>query len=410
MGNKKIDSRLRGNDKERGVNDKERGGDDNGDKFDLITRNLEEILTEEDLKHLIESGTPMKHYIGFEISGKLHIGSGIISAMKIKDLQEAGVECNILLADWHTWINDKLGGNMEVIQKIAVGYFKEALRASMKCIGADPKKVNFILGSEFYHNNDKYWQSYIDICKNLTLKRVVKSSTIMGRAEGENQIFARLLYPPMQVDDIFSMGINIVHAGMDQRKAHVIAREVAKGLKINPLKDKGGHVIKPVALHHHLILGLLKPSKWPVEKAELRSMLSEMKMSKSKPDSAVFINDTPDEIRRKINKAFCPEGEVEFNPVLDWAKHLIFRWEEKEFIIERPEKWGGNIVVNSYEELEKKFAEKEVHPMDLKASVAEGIVELLEPARKHFSEDPAKGFLEEFTALYEKFQKDKRLR
>ena len=380
------------------------------DKFDLITRNLEEVLTEEDLKHLIESGTPMKHYIGFEISGKLHIGSGIMTARKIKDLQEAGVECNILLADWHTWINDKLGGDMEVIQKVAVGYFKEAITASLKCIDANPEKVNFILGSEFYHNNDRYWQSFVDVCKNLTLKRVAKSSTIMGRAEGENQIFARLLYPPMQVNDIYSIGVNIMHAGMDQRKAHVIAREVAKGLKINPLKDKDGHIIKPVAIHQHLIMGLSKPSQWPVEKSELQSMLSEMKMSKSKPDTAVFINDTPDEIRRKIKKAFCSEGELDFNPILDWAKHLIFRGEEKEFVIERPEKWGSNIVVNSYAELEKKFAEKEVHPMDLKAKVAEEIVDLLEPARKNFSKEPAKGYLEEFTVLYEKFQKDKGLR
>lgn len=323
---------------------------------------------------------------------------------------EAGVDCNVLLADWHTWINDKLGGDMDVIQKVAVGYFKEALKASMKCVGGDPEKINFILGSEFYHNNDKYWQSFVDISKNLTLARVVKSSTIMGRAEGENQIFARLLYPPMQVNDIYSMGINIAHAGIDQRKAHVIAREVAKGLKVNPLLDKDGNKIKPIALHHHLVLGLLKPPKWPVEKSELRGMLSEMKMSKSKPMSAVFINDSPEEIQEKIKNAFCPEGEVEYNPVLDWAKHLIFRGEEKEFVIERPEKWGGNIVVNSYKELEEKFASKEVHPMDLKAKVAQEIVDLLEPARKHFKKGSAKEFLEEFTELHDKFQKEKRLR
>lgn len=380
------------------------------DKFKLITRHLEEILTDEDLKRLIESETPLKHYIGFEISGKLHIGSGIMTALVLKDLIEAGVECNILLADWHTWINDKLGGDMEVIQKVAVGYFKEALKASMKCVGADTEKINFILGSEFYHNNDKYWQSFVDISKNLTLSRVVKSSTIMGRAEGDNQIFARLLYPPMQVNDVYSIGVNIMHAGMDQRKAHVIAREVAKGLKINPLRDKNGNNVKPVALHHHLILGLSKPPKWPVDQSELRSMLSEMKMSKSKPMSAVFINDTPEEIKEKITRAFCPEGEVEYNPVLDWAKYLIFRGEKKEFIIERPEKWGGNILVNSYEELEERFLSKEVHPMDLKAKVAQEIIELLKPAREHFSTGSAKAALEEFSALHDKFQKEKRLR
>lgn len=374
-----------------------------------ILGHVEEVLTETDLQELISSGVKLKHYIGFEISGKLHIGSGIMAALVIKDLQEAGIECNILLADWHTWINDKLGGDMTVIQKVAVGYFKEAIIASMKCVGADPNKINFILGSEFYHHNDEYWQSLVDISKNLTLARVSKSSTIMGRSEGENQIFARLIYPPMQVNDIFSMGINIAHAGMDQRKAHVIAREVATGLTVNPLLDKNGKKIKPVALHHHLVAGLLKPPKWPIPKDELREVLSEMKMSKSKPNSAVFITDTETEIREKITEAFCPEGEIEYNPILDWAKHLIFRGERKEFVINRPEKWGGDVVVNTFEELANKFAAKEIHPMDLKAKVAEEIIVLLKPARDHFSGEQAKEKYNEFVQLYEA-SKEKGLR
>lgn len=376
----------------------------------LILQNTEEVLTEEDLETLLESGTPIKHYIGFEISGKLHIGSGIMSALKIRDFQQAGVETNILLADWHTWINDKLGGDMEVIQKVAVGYFKEAIKASLKCVGGDPEKVNFILGSEFYHNNDKYWQSLIDVCKNLSLARVVKSSTIMGREQGENQVFARLIYPPMQVNDVFSIGTNIMHAGMDQRKAHVIAREVALKLKVNPMLDKGGHQIKPVAIHHPLVMGLTKPPKWPVEQSELRSMLSEMKMSKSKPNSAVFITDTPEEIKDKINKAFCPEKETDYNPVLDWAEKLLFQGKDKDFTIDRPEKWGGPIPVSSYAELVEKFKTGEIHPMDLKAKVADEIIKLLEPAREHFEQEPAKTALAEFTALYERFQDEKKLR
>ena len=375
------------------------------DKFATITKHTSEVLTDDDLRALLDSGMPVKHYIGFEISGFLHIGSGIMSALVIKDLQAAGVECNILLADWHTWINDKLGGDMETIQRAAVGYFKEALKASLISVGADVENVNFILGTEFYHNNDKYWQSLIDVSKQLTLARVVKSSTIMGRAEGENQIFARLIYPPMQVNDIFTIGVNIAHAGMDQRKAHVIAREVATKLTVSPLKDAEGKNIKPIALHHPLIMGLLKPPQWPVDPSQLRSMLSEMKMSKSKPNSAVFMTDSPDEIRSKINKAFCPEGEVDYNPVLNWAEHLIFQGDEKEFVIKRPEKWGGDIVVNSYDELESKFAAGDIHPMDLKAAVAEGIVQLLAPAREHFAQPEVKKVYDEFVELYEANQK-----
>lgn len=357
------------------------------EKVSLITRNLEECLIEEDLRWLLENGVPLNHYIGFEISGKLHIGSGLMTAMKIKDLLEAGVKCTVFLADWHSWLNDKLGGDLETIKKVAVSYFKEALACSLRCVGADPNKVSFVLGSDLYHNNDEYWQTLIDVSKNLTLARVVKSSTIMGRKEKENQIFARLIYPPMQVADIFIQGVNIAHAGLDQRKAHVIAREVALALKIKPLKDNKGRVYKPVALHHHLILGLGKPPFWPIKnKTSLREIWSEMKMTKSNPKTCVFIHDSEEEIREKINQAFCPEKEVEFNPVLDWVKHLVFPLKGSLFI-EREEKYGGDVLYNSYPELEKDFANGDLHPQDLKRAVALKLSEILEPARKYFEQE-----------------------
>ncbi len=86
----------------------------------------------------------------------------------------------------------------------------------------------------------------------------------MGRKEGETVDFAKLIYPPMQVADIFIQGLTIAHAGMDQRKAHVIMRDVALNLRVRPLLDPASGKIKPVAIHHHLILGLQKPPIWPV--------------------------------------------------------------------------------------------------------------------------------------------------
>jgi len=368
------------------------------EKFELITRNLEEILTSEDLRELLENGEKLKHYIGFEISGKIHIGSGLMCMSKLKDFMDAGIECSIFLADWHAWINDKLGGDIDVIKKVAVGYFKEGLKTSFKCIGGDPEKLKFVLGSDLYHNNDKYWQTLIDVSKNTSLGRMQRSITIMGRKEGESVDFAKLMYPPMQVADIFIQGINIAHAGLDQRKAHVVAREVAEKLKISPLFNKKKEKIKPVAVHHHLILGLQKPPIWPVSKEQMQELWSNMKMSKSIPDSAIFITDSPDEIKRKLNKAFCPEKEIEFNPVLDWAKYLVFR---DKFIlkIKRDKKFGGDVNYRSYMELEKDFVVGKLHPMDLKNAVAEKIVEILEPVRKHFEQPKIKKMREEMERL-----------
>ena len=113
------------------------------EKLELIKRNLEEVMTEEDLKNLVESGEKLKHYIGFEISGKIHLGTGLMCMSKVKDFMDAGIDCSVFLADWHTWINDKLGGNREIIKKIAVSYFKEGMKASLKCIGGNPEKLKF---------------------------------------------------------------------------------------------------------------------------------------------------------------------------------------------------------------------------------------------------------------------------
>ena len=372
---------------------------DNEQKFKLITQNTEEVLTEQDLKSILEKGTSLKHYIGFEISGKIHLGTGLMCMSKVKDFMDAGVECTIFLADWHSWINDKLGGDIEVIRNVAVSYFKEGLKASLECLGGDPDKLKFVLGSDLYHNNDEFWQTVIDVSKNTSLSRMQRSITIMGRKEEGNVDFAKLIYPPMQVADIFVQGINLPHAGSDQRKAQVIARDVANKVKVKPLKDNEGNVIKPVAIHHHLLLGLEKPSVSPENVENLQELWASLKMSKSKPDSCVFIHDEADEIRRKINKAYCPEGDTTFNPVLDWARYLLFREDGSSLTLERPEKFGGDVIYESYSDLEKDFGEKNIHPMDLKTTVAEGVVKLLQPAREHFSKPEVREMLDEIEKL-----------
>ena len=358
------------------------------EKFNLITRNLEETLTEEELKQLIDSNTPLKHYIGFEISGKGHVG-WVFTMQKIKDLQEAGVEINILLADWHTWLNKKLDGQLETAKRLAKEYFEEALKACALSAGADPNKINFVLGSELYDKlGSNYWAMVVKVAKATTLARMIRSTTIMGRKESDISDSAMLIYPAMQSADIFALGVNIAHAGTDQRNVHVVAREAA-----GALGEK-----KPVAIHHHLLQGLLQPTFTEDENGKQVMDLEAAKMSKSKPESAIYIHDSADEIKRKINAAYAPEGIVEFNPILDWVKYLIF-YEPSIFVVKRDSKWGGDLSYNSYEELEKDYVEKKLHPQDLKNAVADWLIKKLEPARKYFEDPKRKQALEEITAL-----------
>ena len=359
------------------------------EKFKLITRNLEEVLTEEELKKLIDSGVPLKHYIGLEISGKAHVG-WVFMMKIIRDLQEAEVETNILLADWHTWLNKKLDGTLETAKKMARDYFEEALKTCALSAGADPEKINFILGSELYDKlGSSYWANVVRVAKATTLARMIRSTTIMGRKETELSDSAMLIYPAMQSADIFALGVNIAHAGTDQRNVHVVAREAASALG-----EK-----KPVAIHHHLLQGLLQPVFIEDENGKKVLDMEAAKMSKSKPDSAIFIHDSDGEIKRKINNAFCPEGIVEFNPILDWAKYLIFFGGEGSLEVSRKEEHGGNITYTSYEDLEKDYADKKLHPMDLKEAVADWLIKTLEPARKYFEDPKRKEALAEIERL-----------
>ncbi|MBI4038210.1 tyrosine--tRNA ligase [Candidatus Daviesbacteria bacterium] len=381
------------------------------EKFKLITRNLEEVLTEEELRALLESGQPPKHYIGFEISGKLHIGY-LFTCLKVKDLQDAGAETIIWLADLHSAINDKLDGNIETIRKVARGYFTDAFKALFQCVGGDPEKLQFKLTSEEYAKNPDFWLTMLEIGKTTTLARTKRSVTIMGREESDDIDTAKLFYPIMQAADIFLLGVNIAHAGVDQRKVHVIARDSASALG-KP---------KPVAIHHPILLGLtpsiLKISVHeeikvqgktsvsldqgeiiPNEEEDIRDKIAmKSKMSKSKPGSGISIHDSPDQIRQTINGAYTPEGQIENNPILNWTRYLIFYGEGSLTISRKPEH-GGDITYNSYDDLEKDYVEKNLHPQDLKMAVSEWLIKKLEPARDYFEDPKRKSALEEIERL-----------
>src|SRR3989338_5201685 len=110
-------------------------------KIDLVKKKpTEEVVTEKDLREIFQNYAHPKHYIGYEISGKVHIGSGLAVGLKIKDFLKAGIKPTVWLADYHAWINGKLGGDIEKIQKIGEGYFKHALISA----GIDEENVDYL--------------------------------------------------------------------------------------------------------------------------------------------------------------------------------------------------------------------------------------------------------------------------
>lgn len=329
-------------------------------KVELVARPpTEEIVTKEELINLFQTNSKPKHYIGLEISGFLHLGSLISTGFKINDFIKAGVQCNVFLADWHTMINEKLGGSWETIAKVSK-YYEKAFK--LVCPG-----VEIIKGTELYSSHKEYWEDFIQFTKHMSLARTMRTLTIMGRSESEEKIdLSKLLYPPMQAVDIHTIDVDIAHAGMDQRKIHMLVREIFPKMKWKV----------PVAVHHSLLPGLSEP----VSETEAGT-----KMSKSKPTSGIFIHDSDDEIRSKIKKGWCEAGNLS-SPILQIAKHIIFH-EFSEVTIERPEKFGGNVIYADYGQLEADFGAAKLHPSDLKQMVANNLVKIIAPIRDKLTLD-----------------------
>jgi len=338
------------------------------EKIEVILRPpTEEVITINDLRSLLEIDEHPAHYIGFEISGLMHLGTLLISGFKIKDFMKAGIKCKVFLADWHSYINNKFGGDWDKI-KVALKYYEEVFK--FFCPG-----VEVTCGSMLYSGNDDYWKNLVKFSKHITLARNTRCLTIMGRSKKDKLDFAQYLYPPMQSIDIKAMNINVAHAGMDQRKVHMLVREVFPKLQWKV----------PVAIHNSLLPGLSSPQRSGLDENSKLDILFSSKMSKSKPSTCIFIHDNIDEIKNKLQKAWCPEGVIDYNPVLEIVKQIVFH-EYKVFEIERPAKFGGTITFESYNELEKAYREKKLHPSDLKSGVVKALDEILAPIRTYFED------------------------
>jgi tyrosyl-tRNA synthetase len=267
----------------------------------------------------------------------------------------------IFFADWHAYINDKLGGDINRIRTCAT-YMQDCFEA----LGVPRDKVKFVLASEIM--DITYWEKVMKIGKVTSLSRIKRAMTIMGRKEDDAELdSSKFLYPLMQATDIFVLDVDVAYAGIDQRRAHMLAREAGEKLKWKV----------PVALHTPLLPGLKGMNRMdPIAN----------KMSKSDPDRGILIHDSPEDIDRKIKKAFCPP-EAEGNPLLAICKMILFQ-RSPVFVIDRPEKFGGRLEFHSYEELEATYVAQKLHPMDLKNGVAKALSDQLGPVRIYFEQHP----------------------
>ena len=346
---------------------------DTESRLELVSRNLQEIIVKDELQNLLETNDHPRGYVGFEPSGIMHAGTGLIVGKKMRDYVDAGFHFIIYLAEWHGWINNKMGGKQENLA-IAAEYFKDCFTA----LGLPEGDVEYLWASDIVDTKD-YWEKVVRVMKSTSLKRTLRAMPIMGRsADSVDVESAWALYPALQTSDIFQMELDVAAAGMDQRKVHMLAREVAPKLGYKP----------PVCLHNSLLPSLQDNIlEGSFDENEEINKTIKGKMSKSVGKGAIWVNDTPKEIKEKYRAAFCPEKVVEGNPVMDHARLVVFP-HLGELTIERPSKFGGDISFQSFEELATTFSKGDLHPLDLKNGVANAMVKLLQPVADYFEKKP----------------------
>ena len=327
------------------------------EKFDLITRNLQEIVDEDKLKAILKE-RDLKVYWGTAPTGKPHLGY-MIGMFKIRDLLNAGCDVTVLFANMHAFL-DSMKSSWEELD-LRTEYYEFIIKELLTVMGADVSKLKFVKGMD-YQTKEDYTLDMYKISALASTRDTQRAGAEVVK-QMENPRMSNLLYPILQALDEEYLGVDAQFGGVDQRKIFMFAREFLPKIGYS----KRVHLMNP------MIGGLSKGGK----------------MSASDPNSKVDILETAKKVQKKLNKGFCEEGNVEENWFLDFAKLVMFphlKDEGKDFVIARPDKFGGPITYTSLEDMRTAFANKELHPADLKLGVVDYVNGLLEPIRQHAEE------------------------
>lgn len=320
-------------------------------KYDIITRNLQEVLGQDELKKILAE-RDITIYWGTAPTGKPHIGY-FTPISKLADFLEAGCKVIILLADIHAFLDLRTVSFEEV--KHRTEYYKLCIRAMLQGIGVPVDKLEFVVGSSFQLSKE-YSLDTFRLSAIVTEHDAKKAGSEVVKQQ-KYPVISSLIYPNLQALDEEYLKCDAQFGGVDQRKIFIHAEKYMPMINYK----------KRIHLMNFMVPGL-----------------TGSKMSASDIDSKIDLFEERKSIEKKIKKAFCEEGNITENGVLSFVKYVLFpisslqnNSKPKFELIINP-KFGQNKTYTNYQELEKDFEEKKIHPGDLKNSVSKELADLLE--------------------------------
>lgn len=302
---------------------------------------------------------PLSLYWGTATTSSPHFGY-FLPLLKLRDFLTLNLNVTILLADIHAALDKMEFHQIEHSRR----YYEFVLKEILKSINVDPEEyankeigyLKFKIGSDFQLSP----QYIMDLYKLSHISTIdgARSASAMVVKQTDNPVLSSIMYPLMQSLDEEYLGADIQFGGVDQRKIFMFSRETLPRIGY----EKRSYLMNP------LIPALSKDGK----------------MSSSEPSSKIDLTDSNDTIEKKVKKAYSIDGEVENNGLLAILNHIIFPYlegHENKLLIERPQKYGGNITFNSYVALEGAFKNQEIVSSDLKENVAREIIRIIDPVR-----------------------------
>ncbi|GAA5843001.1 hypothetical protein JCM3766R1_001658 [Sporobolomyces carnicolor] len=346
------------------------------EKYELITRNLNETLGGEQLKALLHERDPIAYW-GTAPTGRPHLGY-FVPLAKIADFLTAGVEVKVLLADVHAFL-DNLKAPIELVSA-RVDYYRLLITAVFRSLHLPLEQLKFVVGSSYQYdakyNLDKYKLT------SITSEHDARKAGAEVVKQVSSPLLSGLLYPLLQALDEEYLGVDFQFGGVDQRKIFTYAEAYLPKIGYK----KRSHLM------NQMVPGL-----------------SGGKMSSSDPNSKIDFLDPPATVKSKIQKAHCAPGEVEGNGVLAFIRHVVVpigelmkgqgRGQERvwarggsadaegvAFTVKGDPRHGGvDVDFATIDLLEEAYAREEVHPGDLKGSVVDAINALLAPIQAEFA-------------------------
>lgn len=321
------------------------------ERIKIITRNLQEVIGENELRELLKTKKEVVVYWGTMPTGSPHI-SYLYPFLKIGDFLKAGLKVKILIADLHAALD---GIPWDILEKRQT-YYEALIPAMLKSVGVDTKKLHFVKGSTL-QLKPAYFKDLLKLSTVTTIHDATKAASEVVKL-GDNPLLGGILYPLMQALDEEYLQADIQFGGVDQRKIFVYARENL---------PKIGYKAR-VELMNHILPGL-----------------TGQKMSSSIPGTKIDMLDSAETIHAKILKAQAVEADPH-NGLMAFLKYVLFilKGDKNEIItIERPAKYGGPMQYATYEQLERDYKDKKVHPLDLKNTLVKEVNSLLEPLREN---------------------------